>query len=85
MSDPQPFAGPLPAPMVFVDQLSASITAPGVLRVSTLAHVPVAGGVALVAGPSLAMSISDALALVGLIQNVVAQAQSLAAQSGQPN
>lgn len=85
MSDPQPFAGPEPAAMVFVHQFAAAISAPGVLRLSTSSMVPVPGGFCLVAGPSLAMSVSDAVALVSLIQSQIAQAQSLAAQSGQPN
>lgn len=85
MSDPQPLAGPLPAPMTFVDQFSASVIGPGVVLLSTVGHVPAPGGVAVVSGPSLAMSIPDALALVGLLQNLIAQAQAFAAQASQPN
>jgi len=85
MSDPQPVALPEPAPMIFVDHFAGAVSSPGVLRVSTFSHVPTVGGLVRVAGPSFAMSISDALALIGLIQNQIAQAQALAAQSGQPN
>lgn len=85
MSDPQPFAGPAPAVPILVDQFSASVAAPGVVRLSTVSHMPVPGGLAVVAGPSLAMSVSDAMALINLLQGLIAQAQSLEAQAGQPN
>jgi hypothetical protein len=77
-----------PAVLVFVDHFGANVTLPGgVVRLSTMSEIPnsLGGAPILVAGPSLAMTIPHAQALIGLLQQVIAQAEELAKQAGQPN